>query len=167
MYVDVASNARGSGVGIFMVSPKGLRVEKSLRLGFCASTNEAEYEALVAGLRAVQNLSAKEAVVYSDSRLVVSQKEGSFEAKDCRMLQYLKLLQLLRSSFRKVSVARVPKSQNSHADSLATLALSSDESIPQMIFVELLEQLSIERQTVVGVISLETPSWMDPYVTFI
>lgn len=99
MYVDVASNARGSGVGTSMVSPKGLRVEKSLRLGFCASTNEAEYEALVAGLRAVQNLSAKEAEVYSDSRFVVSQKEDSFEAKDCRMLQYLKLLQFLRSSF--------------------------------------------------------------------
>lgn len=50
MYVDGASNARGSGVGIVMVSPKGLKVKKSLRLGFCASTNEAEYEALVAGV---------------------------------------------------------------------------------------------------------------------
>lgn len=53
VYVDGVSNARGSGVGIVMVSPEGLRMEKSLRLGFCASNNEAEYEALIAGLWAV------------------------------------------------------------------------------------------------------------------
>ena len=83
------------------------------------------------------------------------------------MLQYLKLFQSLRLSFQKVSVVRVSRSQNSHVNSLATLALSSEESIPRMIFVELLEQLSIERQTMVGVASAKTPSWMDPYITFL
>ena len=53
MYVDSASNAKGLGVEIVMVSPKGLRMEKSLRLGFCASNNEAKYETLIAGLWAV------------------------------------------------------------------------------------------------------------------
>ena len=50
MYVDDASNTRGLGVKILMVSLEGLRLEKSLRLGFCTSNNEAEYEALIAGL---------------------------------------------------------------------------------------------------------------------
>ena len=50
MYVDGASNTRGLGVKILMVSPEGLRLEKSLRLGFCTSNNEAEYETLIAGL---------------------------------------------------------------------------------------------------------------------
>lgn len=102
--------------------------------------------------------------MYSNSRLVVSQIEGNFEAKDYRMLQYLKLFQLLRLSFQKASVVKVPKIQNSHADSLATLASSSVESIPRMIFVELLEQPSIDRRTVVGVASAKTPSWMDSYI---
>ena len=58
MYVDVASNARGVGVGIVLVSPKGIRLEHSLRLSYMASNNEAEYEALIVGLRAVMELDA-------------------------------------------------------------------------------------------------------------
>jgi len=134
---------RGLGVKIVMVSPEGLRLEKSLRLGFCTSNNEAEYEALIAGLQVVQRLSAEEVEVFSDSRLVVSQIEGSFEAKDYRMLQYLKLFGSLRANFQKVSLVKVWRSQNSYANSLATLASSSDECIPQMIFVELLEQRAV------------------------
>lgn len=87
VFVDGASNARGSGVGIVMMSPEGLRFEKSLRLGFQASNNEVEYEVLVASFRAIQNLGAKEVEVFSNSKLVVSQIEGSFEAKDSRMSQ--------------------------------------------------------------------------------
>lgn len=52
VYVDDASKARESAVEIVMVSPEGLRLEKSLRLDFHASNNEAKYEALIAGLRA-------------------------------------------------------------------------------------------------------------------
>lgn len=87
--------------------------------------------------------------MFSDSRLVVSQTEGSFEARDCHMSQYLKIFESLQVDFQKVSAARVPRSQNSHADSLATLVFSLDDCIPSIITVELLEQLSIEQQTVI------------------
>ena len=80
--MDGTSNARGSRVEVVMVSPEGIRVEKSLRLGFRASNIEAKYEALIAGLRAAQKLEAKEVEVVSNSRLVMSQVNGSFEAKD-------------------------------------------------------------------------------------
>ena len=49
--MDDASNIRGFGVVVIM-SPQGLRLEKSLRLGFLASNNEVEYEALIASFRA-------------------------------------------------------------------------------------------------------------------
>ena len=52
VYVDGMSNVRGSGVKVLLVSPEGIRVEKSLRLGFQASNNEAKYEALIVGLQA-------------------------------------------------------------------------------------------------------------------
>ena len=116
LYVDDASNATGPRVGIVMVSPEGLRMENSLRLGFRALNNEAEYEALITGLRVVQKLSAEEVEVFFELRLVVSQIEGSFEAKDYCISQYLKLFRSLQSSSQKVSVVRVPKSQNSHVD---------------------------------------------------
>ena len=51
MYVNGVSNCRGVGVGIILISPEGIRVEKSFRLNFLTSNNEAEYEALLVGLR--------------------------------------------------------------------------------------------------------------------
>lgn len=55
-----------------MISSKGVRLEKSLRLGFRASNNEAEYEALISGLKTAQQLGAEKVEIFSDSNLVVS-----------------------------------------------------------------------------------------------
>ena len=85
VFVDRASNAKGLGVEIVLVSLERIKLEKSLQLGFRASNIEAEYEALIAGLKAARNLGAKEVEIFLDSRLVVSQTEGSFEARDHRM----------------------------------------------------------------------------------
>ena len=56
VFVDGASSALGAGVGIVIITLEGIRVEHFFRLGFKASNNEVEYEALIAGLRAVLNL---------------------------------------------------------------------------------------------------------------
>ena len=45
VYMDGAANQRGSGVGLVLISPKNITIEKSLRLGFSATNNEAEYKA--------------------------------------------------------------------------------------------------------------------------
>ena len=47
VYVDEADNQKGSGVGLVLISLEKLIVEKLLRLGFSATNNEAEYEALL------------------------------------------------------------------------------------------------------------------------
>ena len=80
--MDGASSAMGTGAGIVIITLEGIRVKHSFRLGFKAFNNEAEYEALLAGLRVVLDLGAWEVKVYLDSRLVVNQVEGSIEAKD-------------------------------------------------------------------------------------
>lgn len=97
--MDSASSAMGAGVGIVLISPEGVKVEHSFKLGFRASNNEAEYEALIVGLRAVLSLGATNLEVYSNSRLVVSQVEGTFEAKDSRMVNYLKLVKKMMGKF--------------------------------------------------------------------
>ena len=109
VFVDGASNVRGVGVRIVMISPEGLRQEKSLRLGFQASNNEDKYEAFIAGLSAAQKLGANEVEIFSDLRLVVSQVDGSFEVKDPYMSHYLKLVRTLQACFGRLKVARVPK----------------------------------------------------------
>ena len=105
-------------------------MEHSFRLGFNASNNEAEYEALLAGLRVVSDLDAKEVEVYSDSRLVVNQVQGSFEVKDPRMVEYLRLVKQIMDCFMNVRVVQVARGKNWHVNSLATLASSSTEEIP-------------------------------------
>ena len=52
--VDGTANQKGSGVGLVLVSPEKITVEKSLRLGFLATNNEDEYKALLVGIAMVQ-----------------------------------------------------------------------------------------------------------------
>ena len=70
--MDDASDSLGAGARIVVITPEGIKLEHSFRLGFKASNNEAEYEALLTRLTVVSDLSAKDVEVYSDSRLVVN-----------------------------------------------------------------------------------------------
>ena len=71
VYVDGASNQKGSGIGLAQISPEKVIVEKSLRLDFLATNNEVEYEALLMGIAMVQKMGEKSVKVFSNSRLVV------------------------------------------------------------------------------------------------
>ena len=53
VYVDDAANHKGSRVGLVLISPEKITIEKSLRLGFSATNNEAEYETLLVGMTMV------------------------------------------------------------------------------------------------------------------
>ena len=88
MYVDGAANQRGFGVGLVLITPEGATIEKSLRLGFLATNNEAEYEALMQRMAMVQKIGGKAIEMFSDLRLVVGQVTGKMEAKDVRMQEY-------------------------------------------------------------------------------
>ncbi|XP_075645540.1 uncharacterized protein LOC142616608 [Castanea sativa] len=136
VYVDGAANQRGSGVGLVVVSLKWIIIEKSLKLSFLATNNEAEYEALLVGMTMVQKMGGKTVEVFSDLRLVVEQVKGESEARDLRMQEYLSQVRHLQSGFESFTLQGIPRSRNTHADSLATLATSSVQSLPRVILVE-------------------------------
>ena len=69
--VDEATNAQGSGAGLILTSPDKIDVEYALRFDFQASNNEAEYEAIIAGLNLAHFIKADQLEVSSDSQLVV------------------------------------------------------------------------------------------------
>ena len=81
VYVDGAMNQRESEVGLVLVSPKKITIEKSLRLGFLVTNNETEYETLLMGMAMVQRMGGKAVEMFSDSRLVVVQVKGELEAR--------------------------------------------------------------------------------------
>ena len=114
------ANQRGSGVGLVLISPEQLTIEKSLRLGFSATNNEAEYKALLEGMSMVQRMGGKAVKMFSDSRLVVGQVKGELVARDERMKGYLSQVRYLQLGFESFTLLHVPRSENTHADSLAT-----------------------------------------------
>ena len=65
---------------LVVISPDKVIIEKSLRLGFSATNNEAEYEALLVGMTMVQKIGEKVVEIFSDSRLVIGQVKGKLEA---------------------------------------------------------------------------------------
>ena len=71
VYIDGVANQRVSGVGLVLISSEKLTIEKSLRLGFSATNNEAEYEVLLEGMSMVQRMGGKVIKMFSDSRLIV------------------------------------------------------------------------------------------------
>ena len=104
VYVDGIANQMESGVGLVVVSPEGVIIEKSLRLGFSAMNNEAKYEALLVGMAMVQKMGGKAIELFSDSRLAVGQVKGELEAKDSRMQEYLNQVRHLQSGFESFTL---------------------------------------------------------------
>ena len=102
LHVDGSSTVGGSGAGLVLRGPQGpseAKISYALKFGFQASNNEAEYEALIVGLKLAKDVGAEKLEIYSDSMLVVQQLKGEYDAKDEGMIQYLKVVRCLVSDF--------------------------------------------------------------------
>ena len=165
--MDGASNKKGSRVGLVLMSPEKVVIEKSLRLDFSATNNEAEYEALLEGMDMVQRMGGKSIKLFSNSRLVIGQVRGEFEAKDERMQGYLSQVKCMQSKFDSFDLLHVPRSGNAHADSLAMLATSSAQDLPRVILFEDLHKPS-RTGNIVQINQIRAgPSWMDSIIQFL
>ena len=155
-------------MGLILVSPEKITIEKSLRLGFSAINNEVEYEALLVEMAMVQRMGGKVVEMFSDLRLVVGQVKGELEARDVRMQGYLSQVRHLKSGFEFFSLLHIPRSGNTHTDSLATIATSSTQNLPWIILVEDLYKPTEVKREVVHVHQVRVrSSWMDPMVLFL
>ena len=168
LYVDGAANQRGSGVGIVLVSPERITIEKSFRLNFSATNNEVEYETLLRGMMMVQKMGGKAVKVFSDSKLVVGQVRGDLEARGSRMQEYLCQISSVQEKFEVFDLSHIPRSGNTHADLLATLATSSAQDLPRVVLVkDLYTPTSIHHgMPQIHQIRLG-PSWMDAISLFL
>ncbi|XP_075515705.1 uncharacterized protein LOC142550517 [Primulina tabacum] len=127
VFVDGASNLSGCGVGVVIVAPFGEKIKLALRIDSRITNNEAKYEAVLSGLQAAQEVGASRVIIYSDSQLVAQQIKGAYEAKDEKMLKYLKLITARAATFTDWSIEQIPRGENGEADSLAKLAASMSE----------------------------------------
>jgi hypothetical protein len=90
--IDGSSVKGAKGVGIVFKTPEGHLLKHSVRLQYPTTNNEAEYETLLTGLRIARELRATTLRIQSNSRLIVGQVNGEYEAKEDRMAKYLKLV---------------------------------------------------------------------------
>ncbi|XP_057520889.1 uncharacterized protein LOC130801138 [Amaranthus tricolor] len=162
--VDGSSTQSASGVGLLIMSSAGVRMERAVRFEFAASINEAEYEALLMGLKICNEAGAKVLSTFSDSQLIVGQVNGEFEAKDDGMKMYLQQVKEFVKIFDKFTLVHIPRSQNAQADSLAKLASSAETSAAREIIWEVLPNPSIN--LMVNTID-RSGMWMEPYIKFL
>ncbi|GJW85139.1 reverse transcriptase domain-containing protein [Tanacetum coccineum] len=97
LFTDGSSCIDGSGAGLILTSPEGAEFTYALRFQFTASNNEAEYEALLAGLRIAAQMGVRNIRVSVDSKLVANQVLGTYIAKEENMIKYLEKVKSLVS----------------------------------------------------------------------
>jgi len=80
--VDGSSNKKGNDTGIILEGPGHIAVKQFIRFGFETSNNQAEYEALIVGLRLAKDLGVRSLKCQTDSQLVAGQMNGEYQAKE-------------------------------------------------------------------------------------
>ncbi|KAK1366125.1 hypothetical protein POM88_041686 [Heracleum sosnowskyi] len=160
LYFDGASKTKSSGAGLVLQSPDGFLIEYALKLDFPTTNNEAEYEALIAGLGLAGALRVKTLKVCGDSRLVVSQVNGEFEARDEVMAKYLKLVKAIMTQFDECYVEHIPREENMKAGALSKFASSEIENYAGSVYFQVLKTPSINGKLIAPIDVASC--WMDP-----
>ncbi|GJR84408.1 reverse transcriptase domain-containing protein [Tanacetum coccineum] len=133
---------------------------------FDATNNEAEYEALIAGLRIAKQMGIKNLQANLDSRLVANQVNGSYIAKELGMIQYLEKFKTLAINFKKFSIKQVPRSENKKANALSKIAFTSFAHLTKVL-VEELKEKSINEEEVLVIVEEERDTWMTPISNYL
>nr|GEZ86905.1 reverse transcriptase domain-containing protein [Tanacetum cinerariifolium] len=103
LFTDGSSCLDGSGDGHILISPEGTKFTYALRFQFAASNNEAENEALIAGLWIAAHMVVQNVHVSVDSNLVANQVLGAYVAKEENMIKYLEKVKSLHARGTTIS----------------------------------------------------------------
>ncbi|GAU33358.1 hypothetical protein TSUD_364830 [Trifolium subterraneum] len=163
--VDGSSNLRGSGAGVVLEGPDGVLIEQSLRFAFKASNNQAECEALIAGMKLAKEMEVKELKVQRDSQLVANQISGDFQTKDPQLAKYLEKVKGMVKQFTMFELTYVPREQNARADLLAKLASTKKPGNHRTVIQETLKSPSINEAELAMVV--EEEDWRSPIIRYL
>ncbi|KAK8946325.1 hypothetical protein KSP39_PZI006362 [Platanthera zijinensis] len=117
--VDGASGKNSLGVRVILESPRGTRIEQMVVVHFSITNNQAEYEAVIAGLRLARELGVHDVEVLTDSMVVASQINGEFEAREPTLQLYLAKVKGVIGMFQTFSIRHVSREENEQDDQLA------------------------------------------------
>ncbi|XP_071688182.1 uncharacterized protein [Rutidosis leptorrhynchoides] len=167
LHTDGASSEEGVGAGLVLTSPEGEEHTYVLRFCFYAFNNEAEYEALLFGIRIASEMGIKHLHAYVGSQIVAQQVNGGFEAKDISMKQYLQLVEKISKNFETLEVVQIPRNKNKKTDVLSKLATLTFDHLHKKVLVEVLKDKSVDEKVVVATVEGREPCWITPYVKYL
>ncbi|GJS23929.1 reverse transcriptase domain-containing protein [Tanacetum coccineum] len=167
LFIDGSSCTDGSGAGLILTNPEGMEFTYALRFRFDATNNEAEYEALIAGLGIAEQMGIKNLQANIDSRLVANQVNGTYVAKKPDMIRYLEKVKALTGSFKAFTIKQIPRSENKKADALSKIASTSFAHLSKQVLVEELKEKSISEVEVLAVVEQERDTWMTPIFKYL
>ncbi|XP_070004093.1 uncharacterized protein [Nicotiana sylvestris] len=157
---------KGSGLGIVLKSPTGNIVRQSIETTKLTN-NEAEYEAMIAGLELDKSLGVEVKEAKCDSLLMVNQVNRTFEVREHRMQRYLDKLQITLHRFKEWTLQHVPQEQNSEAHALANLGSSvEDIEFNSGTVVQLMRSVIEEGHAEIISTSL-TRYWRNKYIEYL
>jgi ribonuclease HI len=125
-----------------ITSPTGIKYRYAACLSFAlesdrCTNNIAEYEAVILGLRKLQALGVVTCIVRTDSKIVASQVEKEYSAKDPTLMQYLTAVHSLEKQFKGFTLQHVDRARNEEADALAKAA-TKGETLPSDMFYHII-----------------------------
>ncbi|MER5262391.1 bifunctional RNase H/acid phosphatase [Actinosynnema sp. NPDC002837] len=131
--VEADGGSRGNpgpaGYGAVVLDESGaVLAERSAGLGV-VTNNVAEYQGLIAGLRAAAELGASEVAVRMDSKLVVEQMSGRWKVKHPSMQPLVAQAREVARAFDRVSYEWIPRERNQRADRLANRAMDEQSGV--------------------------------------
>nr|GEY53016.1 reverse transcriptase domain-containing protein [Tanacetum cinerariifolium] len=138
LFTDESSCVDGLGAGLILTSLEGMGFTYALRFQFTASNNDAEYEALIAGLRIATQMGVR-----------------NVHAKS------------LINGFANFSISQVPRSKNKKADALSKIASTSFAHLSKKVLVEVLKEKSIQKREMATVVEEEGPTWMTSIIEYL
>ena len=136
-----------------------------IRLDFPTTNNEAEYEALAAGLDLARAAAAENIIIHCDSQVITSQVNGDYECRNERMKKYLKEVKSRISSL-EVKFVQIPREENESADRLAKIASAEFMNASEQVlsFVQTSSLIDDRRQ--IQEIDVEE-NWTTPLLAYL
>ncbi|XP_020084900.1 uncharacterized protein LOC109707778 [Ananas comosus] len=186
MYFDGASSIQPAfspnipqikaGIGLIFITPEGGILRYSLALSEPRTNNEAEYEALVAGLEIAIQLNIQKLHIFGDSQLIINQVEGEFKVHKPELVEYQTRVKYLMEKIPYVKIEKVSRAVNGKADALARLAKELADPTMDEVQITIRNRkilspadLNPEKDTKeaeVATIDIED-DWREPFIDFL
>ncbi|XP_074373853.1 uncharacterized protein LOC141714220 [Apium graveolens] len=116
LYVDGVVNNNRAGARVVLITSEGHHLMSAIHFKFYITNNDAEYEALINGLKIALEVGVVNLIAQSDSELVVNQVNGGFQSRGPRTELYMRCVQCLLQRFGSARLEGVPREKNGNAE---------------------------------------------------